>query len=73
MKSETDRTAVDAVGLCRARVERELERLRASLGRETGGSWKGRAWSLLLVATGAGVALGAAVARRRRRLAPSGD
>jgi len=53
------------VALRRARVERELARLRSSLSRETGGGWKGRSWTVLLVAGAAGVALATALLRRR--------
>lgn len=54
------------VALRRARVEHELARLRASLGRETAGRWQGRPWSLLLLAAAVGVAVGGTVFRRRR-------
>lgn len=66
-KTERDHRA--EVALRRQRVAEELERLRSSLHRETGGGWRGRSWGLLLVAVAAGVALGAAALRMRRRLA----
>jgi hypothetical protein len=63
--TSSEATTRTEVALRRARVERELGRLRSSLSRETGGGWKGRSWTLLLVAGAAGVALATALLRRR--------
>ncbi|MEZ5333354.1 MAG: hypothetical protein R2991_15225 [Thermoanaerobaculia bacterium] len=63
-----ERDVATEVALRRERVAEELERLRSSLRRETGGGWRGRSWGLLLVAVAAGAALGSAVWKRRRRL-----
>lgn len=63
--TRTEPASPDEVALRRARVEAELARLRSSLSRETGGRWKGRPWSLLLLAAAVGVAAGGAVFRRR--------
>jgi hypothetical protein len=57
---------LDEVIVRRARVERELARLRSSLSRETGSGWKGRSWGVLLLAAAAGVALASTTLRRRR-------
>jgi len=63
--TRSEATTRTAVALRRARVEGELARLRSSLTRETGGGWKGRSWTLLLVAGAAGVALATALLGRR--------
>jgi hypothetical protein len=63
--TRSEATTRTEVALRRARVERDLARLRSSLSRETGGGWKGRSWTLLLVAGAAGVALATALLGRR--------
>ena len=65
-RSEKAREAQDEVEQRRREVERRLERLRTSIGRETGMRPESR-WSLVALAAGAaGFALGWKIGPRRR-------